>query len=134
MRLSRVLLAGAAVATAGIATSAFTNSNTFTPGGGAVDNEVGYGELEVSGVQVSNVAYTPVANDATALDLVTFTVAADAADTNSLLTLTGASGLLGASPFTCTPSGSAAPYLITCDVSSVLIKDVTKVALTVVSK
>ena len=134
MRLSRVLLAGTAVAAAGIATSAFTNSNTFTPGGGAVDNEVGYGELEVSGVNVSNVAYTPVANDATALDLVTFTVTADAQDTNSLLTLSGTGGTpLGASPFACTPSGSST-YLITCDVSSILIKDVTKVALTVVSK
>ena len=134
MRLSRVLLAGTAVAAAGIATSAFTNSNTFTPGGGAADNEVGYGELEVSGVQVSNVLYTPVANDATALDLVTFSIGSDAADTNSLLTLSGASGQLAGSPFTCTPSGSAVPYTLTCDVTSILIKDVTKVALTVTSK
>jgi hypothetical protein len=133
MRLSRVLFAGTAVAAAAVATSAFTNSNTFHAGGAADDN-VGYGELAVSGVTVSNVAYTPVSTDATVLDTVVFTVTEDAGDMVPYLTLTDASDAkLGSSPFTCVPSGTG-PYLVTCDVDSVVIKDITKVGLTVVSK
>ena len=130
MRLSRVLLAGTAVAAAGIATSAFTNSNTFNTDATA-DAEVGYGELEVSGVTVSNVAYNVVAADATKLDEIVFTVTTDAADTNSYLTLTGTG--IATTPFTCSPSG-AGPFVVTCDGGEVLVKDITKVALTVVAK
>lgn len=130
MRLSRVLIAGAAVAAAGIATSAFTNSNTFNPDATA-DAEVGYGELVVSGVTVSNVAYNVVSTDATKLDTIVFTVAADAADTNSYLTLTGTG--IATTPFSCIPSG-AGPFVITCDAGEVVVEAVQKVALTVVAK
>ena len=130
MRLSRVLLAGTAVAAAGIATSAFTNSNTFDADATA-DAEVGYGELAVSGVTVSNVEYKVVSTDATKLDEIVFTVGADAADTNQYLTITGTG--IATTPFTCAPSG-AGPYLITCDAGDVIVQDIAKVALTVVAK
>jgi hypothetical protein len=69
MRKSRVLLAGVAVAAAAAGTSAFTTSNDFT----GVDNNVaGYGELEVSGAKIVNIAYTPDA-DVSKLASVTFT-------------------------------------------------------------
>jgi hypothetical protein len=133
MRMSRVLLAGVAIAGAVATTSAFTNSNTFDVNGTA-DNNVGYGELAVSGVIVSNVKYNTLALDATMLDTVVFTIDESAADMNSYMTLTGASAPVGGSPVTCTPSGASAPYLLTCDNVDVLVKDITKVGLTVVSK
>jgi hypothetical protein len=72
MRKSRVLLAGVAVAAAGAATSAFTNSNTFT-----VDNNVaGFAEASVSGATITNIAYTP-ATDASQLASVTFQASTD---------------------------------------------------------
>ncbi|MBN1094372.1 hypothetical protein JKP75_18585 [Blastococcus sp. TML/M2B] len=132
MRMSRVLLAGVAVATAGIATSAFTNSNTFNPDATA-DDQVGYGELAVSGVTVSNVAYNVLSTDATKLHEVVFTVTTDVEDTNSYLTITGDG--IATTPFDCTPSaGGAAPYLVTCEAGDVVVEEITKVALTVVAK
>lgn len=134
MRMSRVLLAGVAVAAAGIATSAFTNNNTFDPNATA-DAEVGYGELAVSGVTVSNVAYAPEADDATTLDTVTFTVTTDATDTNAYLTITGATDTLGGGPFTCTTPTTENANSIVCDVDTpVAIIDIKKVALTVVAR
>jgi hypothetical protein len=56
MRLSRVLLAGTAVAAAGIATSAFTAGNTVE------ESVAGYGTATVSGVNTSDISY--VLNDA----------------------------------------------------------------------
>lgn len=84
MRLSRVLLAGAAVAAAGIATSAFTAGNDFD---GVDTNIAGYGELTTSGVTVTNIKYNPAAADATLLHSVVFTVDKDTSDTTELMTL-----------------------------------------------
>src|SRR5689334_10349140 len=82
MRKSRVLLAGVAVAAAGVATSAFTTSNDFS----GVDNNVaGYGQLAVSGATVTNIAYTPDA-DVSKLASVVFTTSND---------ITGASATMG---------------------------------------
>ena len=54
MRKSRVLLAGVAVAAAGVTTSAFTAGNTFTPD----DNVAGYGEAHRHAAStVTNIAY-----------------------------------------------------------------------------
>jgi hypothetical protein len=55
MRKSRLLLAGVAVAAAGVATSAFTASNTFEAG---VQNTVaGYGEATVAGANITAIHY-----------------------------------------------------------------------------
>ena len=73
MRMSRVLLAGVAVAGAVATTSAFTASNTFT----GVDNNIaGFGEATVSGATITNIAYTPD-TDASKLASVTFTASND---------------------------------------------------------
>jgi hypothetical protein len=107
MRMSRVLLAGVAVAAAGVTTSAFTASNTFTPG---MDNVAGYGELTASGVAVTNIAYNP-ATDASKLQSVVFTVDTDTTTMAAKMTLT----LSGAATATSSASVcSSTPTTITC--------------------
>lgn len=128
MRKSRVLLAGVAVAGAVATTSAFTASNTITGG----DDNAGYGEVTVTGVAVSNVAYNPLASDASKLDSVTFTVVEDTTDMKALLTVFTSGTPLASGAITC---GAWTATLITCDVPDTTnIQDVTKIGLTVVSK
>jgi hypothetical protein len=82
MRKSRVLLAGVAVAAAGVATSAYTASNTYT-----LDNNVaGYGEVTVSGATITNIAYA-ADTDASKLATVTFTASNDIASTTATMML-----------------------------------------------
>ena len=134
MRMSRVLLAGVAVAGAVATTSAFTAANTFTPSGAADDN-AGYGELTVTGVSVSNVAYTPLAADPSKLDNIVFTTAEDTSDMNAFMVLTGSGGVLPGSSSTCTYALAGAIHTVICDTpNTVAIADVIKVGLTVVSK
>lgn len=112
MRLSRVLLAGVAVAGVAATTSAFTASNNFS----GVDNNVaGYGELTATGVAVTNIAYNP-ASDATKLASVVFTVGQDTSSMDAVMTLTAGDPDVVAQGSTsvCTPSGTSAPYLVTC--------------------
>ena len=129
MRKSRVLLAGVAIAAAGAATSAFTAGNTSED----LDNNVaGYGQLDVSGVNVSNIAYTP-ASDASLLDKVVFTVDMDVTSMSSRMTLSSGSTALN-SPSTCTPATSGAIYTISCDLTTdVAFEAFDKTALTVTS-
>jgi hypothetical protein len=133
--MSRVLLAGVAVAGAVATTSAFTAGNTFNAGALADDN-AGYGELAVTGVTVSNIAYTPLAADPSKLDNIIFTVTEDSSNMDAFMVLSGASGVLAGSTSTCAYSLAAGPtHLITCDTpNTVEIQPITKVGLTVVSK
>ena len=134
MRMSRVLLAGVAVAGAVATTSAFTAGNTFNAGATADDN-AGYGELTVTGVTVSNIAYNPVAADPSKLDNVVFTVTEDTSNMNAFMVLSGSGGVIPGSSSTCAYSYPAAAHLITCDTpDTVAILGITKVGLTVVSK
>ena len=135
MRMSRVLLAGVAVAGAVATTSAFTAGNTFNAGATADDN-AGYGELTVTGVTVSNIAYNPVAADPSKLDNIVFTVTEDTSNMDAFMVLSGSGGVLAGSSSTCTYSLAAGPsHLITCDTpNTVEIVNITKVGLTVVSK
>ena len=133
MRKSRVLLAGVAVAAAGVTTSAFTNSNTFT---GLDNNVAGYGEMTASGVNVSNIAYHPAALDATMLHRVVFTVDQNTTTMSAIMTLTSGGGATATpSASTCTSSAAAGPvYKITCDLTAdVAITAFDKTALTVTS-
>lgn len=66
MRLSRVLLAGAAVAAAGIATSAFTAANTVP------DSVAGFGQGQVSGAVINNIHYNANEADGTIVDSIDF--------------------------------------------------------------
>ena len=131
MRKSRVLLAGVAVAGAAVTTSAFTNTNTLSP-----DNNVaGYGELAVSGVTVSNIAYNPLSSDATKLQSVVFTVDRDTTSMSSVMTLTFAGSVVSGSTSTCASSVAAGPvYRITCTITAPIdIEDFDRTGLTVTS-
>ncbi|CAA9247250.1 MAG: hypothetical protein AVDCRST_MAG57-1849 [uncultured Blastococcus sp.] len=138
MRMSHVLLAGVAIAGAVATTSAFTASNTFDATG-SLDDNAGYGKLTVTGVTVSNVAYTPLPADTSKLDKVVFTITESTSDMNAYLTIKNASNaVLFASDVTnaCVYSnpGSTA-HVITCETPNTLdIEPITEVGLTVVSK
>jgi len=121
MRLSRVLIAGAAVATAGIATSAFTASNNF----GTVDNNVaGYGELVATGVSVTNIAYNPAVTDAAKLHSVVFTVGSNTSSMAARMTLYSGAAVPAGSESTCVSSsgaGGVAPFIVTCTMAADLL-------------
>ncbi len=68
MRLSRVLLAGTAVAAAGIATSAFTAGNTVQP------TVAGYGDAAVTGATTTNIDYVLDATDKSEVTSIDFDV------------------------------------------------------------
>jgi len=138
MRLSRVLLAGVAVAGAVATTSAFTDSNDFDATG-ILDDNAGYGALNVTGVTVSNVAYIPLASDTSKLDKVVFTITESTADMNAYMTIKNASSaVLFASDATnaCVYSNpGSTSHVITCEVVNTLdIEPISEVGLTVVSK
>ncbi len=87
MRMSRVLLAGVAVAGAVATTSAFTNSNTFAPTASGDENVAGYGTAAVSGATITNIAYTPH-SDASELATVVFQASNNfSGSTNAVMTL-----------------------------------------------
>lgn len=132
MRKSRVLLAGVAVAAAGAATSAFTASNTFN----TLDNNVaGYGEVSATGVNVSNIAYTPATADGSKLQSVVFTVDQDTTSMAARMTLYLANSVTPASTSTCVSSVAAGPvYRITCTLTvTVNFADFDETGLTVTS-
>ncbi len=126
MRMSRVLLAGVAVAGAVATTSAFTTSNDFS----GVDNNVaGYGELAVSGATVTNIAYTP-ASDVSKLQSVAFTTSNNISGASATMGLTKAGN-----PVTAPNSCSVVGTTITCTLTTpLLFADFDKVGLTVVSQ
>lgn len=68
MRMSRVLLAGAAVAAAGIATSAFTAGNTVQP------TVAGYGDAAVTGATTENIDYVLDGADKSEITSINFDV------------------------------------------------------------
>ncbi len=104
MRMSRVLLAGAAVAAAGIATSAFTASNTVP------DSVAGYGQGDVTGATATAINYIANEDDGTILDAVVFTLTTDVTNATSTMTLkTGASADQ--------PDGTALAPVYDCSVS-----------------
>jgi len=132
MRTSRVLLAGVAVAAAAAATSAFTNSNTFNN----LDNSVaGYGSVDATGVNVSNIAYNTAAGDATKLHSVVFTTDTDTASLSPKMTLSFAGGVVAAGASNCTSATAAGPvYTVTCTlISDLAITAFDKTGFTVTS-
>ena len=130
MRTSRVLLAGVAVAAAGVATSAFTNSNSFA----GVDNNVaGFGEASVSGATITNIAYTPAA-DASLLTSVVFQASNDfVGSTTAIMQLKQGTAEATGQANTC--SVDAATDRITCTLTSPMpFINFNNVALTVASQ
>src|SRR3712207_5059318 len=110
MRKSRVLLAGVAVAAAGVTTSAFTASNTFT---GLDNNVAGYGQVTATGVNVSNIAYAP-GSDASRLHSVTFTVSQDTTGMGMVMTLLNNTTPTPGSASTCGYALVSGDHTITC--------------------
>jgi hypothetical protein len=107
MRTSRVVFAGIAVAAAAATTSAFTASNTYDQA--AKDNDVaGYGEVAVTGAQVTDVAYHALATDNTYLDYVVFTLGTDVSTQTATMTLKHS-----AITATSTPATVSLPYACT---------------------
>jgi hypothetical protein len=147
MRKSRVLLAGVAVAAAAAATSAFTAGNDFS---GVTSNVAGYGQLEVTGADVTDIHYDVNSDDGTIVDAVEFTTTTDVTGATSTLTLkTGVTGsdpggMVVGSPYACTVKlGSEwdnTSMVLICDTSAVTnggtptnFADFNGVGLTVVS-
>jgi hypothetical protein len=138
MRKSRVLLAGVAVAAAGVATSAFTASNTF--GTGVTDGSVGYGSYTVTGATVSKVVYTPD-TDPSKLASIEFTTTTPIVKTanDAVMTLTTGTTATANGGSTCVIGDPDTPttgeQLITCTLSGKPnIKDFDTVALSVMPK
>ena len=121
MRKSRVLLTSAAVAATAVAAgSAFTAGNDVS---GVTNQVAGYGQVEVSGVTVTDIAYTPRTTDGTYLDKVSFTIGATpaitAADNTATLTLKSDADTVVGTPFSCViVSGTS----ITCDTTAQNVK------------
>ena len=126
MRKSRVLLAGVAVAAAGVATSAFTAGNDFT---GVDSNVAGYGQAVVTGATVTGIHYVVDGADGTVVDAVEFTTTTDVTDATSTLTLKsgvaadGTGGTPVGTPYDCDvkvgsewdPAGVPPSMVLTCD-------------------
>jgi hypothetical protein len=101
MRLSRVLLAGGAVAVVAVTTSAFTASNTVP------DSVAGYGQGLVTGAEVQTIHYVRNAGNGTILDAVEFTLETEVTTATSTMTLKtgvqpdGTGGSVVGTPYSC---------------------------------
>jgi hypothetical protein len=116
MRKSRVLLAGVAVAAAGVATSAFTASNTFTNGSDSAI--IGYGATTVSGATITGVHYVRDTTDQSILARIVWDTSSDltALDANAGATMTLKKAGLLKGNYTCLIAGDATGGTVTCDV------------------
>jgi hypothetical protein len=132
MRKSRVLLAGVAVAAAGVATSAFTAGNTFDQ----TTSVVGYGEVAVTGIHVTTVTYNRLASDKGVLDTVVF-ASDEAADISTLMATMTLKDTVAPNAGTVTnhncdaPAGGTGAWTITCHGDGVVFSDFDAVGLTV---
>ena len=133
MRVSRVLLAGIAVAGVAATTSAFTAGNNFS----TVDNNVaGYGEMTATGVGVSNIAYTPTTADSGRLQSVAFTVdqAVALPGMSARMTLYSGTTPIPSGDNTCAYALAGSAHVVTCTLSTPpLISSFDKTSLTVTS-
>lgn len=101
----------AAVAVAGVVAaggSAFTASNTMPAG-----SVQGYGQVVSTGAAVTSMTTSVVSGDASKLASVAFNTTTDVTGKTVKMTLKNGSTVVG-SPYTCTVSGTASPWTITC--------------------
>jgi hypothetical protein len=110
MRKSRVLLAGVAVAAAGVATSAFTASNTVP------DSVAGFGEGAVTGITVTNIHYVQ-GTDKSHVDAVVFSTGTEVvAPAEATMTLKDDNGDVVGTTYDCDLGAYALGTMdITCD-------------------
>lgn len=133
MRMSRVLLAGVAVAGAVATTSAFTASNTFGPGATGNENIAGFAETTVTGATITNIAYAPH-TDPSQLASVTFSASNDfsAAGVSAVMVLKQGTATATGQANTC--SVDAVADTITCTLTTPMpFANFNNVALTVTS-
>ena len=131
MRMSRVLLAGVAVAATAAATSAFTASNDVTDASVA-----GYDKATVTGATVDSIDYVLDGTDKTLLDSITFIATEDVSDREAWLLIEDGDGdPVAGGNVQCTAGAfsalAPAGTPIVCVVPDTLITDVVSVALTV---
>jgi hypothetical protein len=109
--MQKKILAGAvALSALGLAaTGAFTASNTMPAGG-----VQGYGQVVSTGATVTSVTANTVTDDASKLASVVFSTTTDVTAKTNKLTLKNGSTIVGSS-YSCTVSGSASPWTITCN-------------------
>jgi hypothetical protein len=127
MRKSRVLLAGVAVAAAGVATSAFTAGNDFDQ----ATSVVGYGEVTVTGIHVTTVTYNRLAADNGVLDDVVFATDHATSLTGVTATMTLKDTVAPTTNHLCAITGTAPAQLITCEGDGALFNEFETVGLTV---
>ena len=127
MRISRVLLAGAAVAAAGAATSAFTAGNSFD----TTTTVVGYGEVSVTGIHVTTVTYNRLASDNGVLDDVVFATDHATSLAGLTATMTLKDSVAPTTNHTCVISGTAPTQIITCEGDGATFDEFETVGLTV---
>jgi hypothetical protein len=112
MRKSRLLLAGVAVAAAGVATSAFTASNTVP------DSVAGTGQGAVTGAVVTDIHYVQNAADSNIVDAVEFTSTTNITGKTTTMTLktTGGTAVVG-TPYSCAEktAWNSTVIVMTCD-------------------
>ncbi len=94
MRKSRVLLAGVAVAAAGVATSAFTASNTVPA------SVAGTGAGAVTGATITDIHYVTNAADSNKVDAIELTSTTDLTTKTTKVTLTNTGTVVG-TPYSC---------------------------------
>lgn len=109
MRMSHIVLAGAAVVAAAVSTSAFTAGNDLD------DSQAGYGESTVTGATVTDIEYTPWATDNARLGQVVFTTSTNVTGlTATMLLRNGSNTIVGTNPYSCLIAGTVGSQTITC--------------------
>jgi hypothetical protein len=135
--MSRVLLAGVAVAGVAVTTSAFTASNDLET------SVAGFGQAEVTGADVTDIHYVVNASDGTVVDAVEFKTITDVTNAEATLTLkSGATAGVGGTPvatYDCAVKGGetwdGTDMTLICDTTLPVLnfEDFNAVGLTVVS-
>ena len=127
MRKSRVLLAGVAVAAAGVTTSAFTASNTVPP------STAGYGAAAVSGATATKIVYVLDATDKALTDGINFEISQDVTGMQAFLVLRsgGPTGAVVGSPVTCTVGTRGTVSPVTCPLSDRPLVEFDAIGLTI---
>ena len=127
MRKSRVLLAGVAVAAAGVTTSAFTASNTVPA------STAGYAAATVSGATATKITYVLDDTDKALADAVNFEITQNITGMQAYVTLRsgGANGIVVGTPVQCTvgPRGTVSP--VSCPLNDRPLVDFDSLGLTI---
>ena len=109
--MQKKIFAGAAalVALGVSAGGAFTASNTMPAG-----DVQGYGQVVSTGATVTSMTVSTLSTDASKVESVAFSTTTDVTGKTNQMTLMDGTTVVG-SPYSCTVTGTASPWTITCD-------------------